>query len=196
MMRTGRGLVVLAAILVAGCAGQEAKKVQLAGKVTFKGQPVPAGYIAFTPDFNQGNAGKDVRVVQIKDGVYDSSTEQDPGIYAGPTIIRIAGFDCKPLPQYPQGKQIFNSHDLRETLEGGTKDFDVPASAAQKTSASPRWPTTDVRLPSYSTPRTNRTVVKNQGSVAAASGAQGRVCRADWQSALQTPPVPPAATGP
>jgi hypothetical protein len=130
-------LAVLAAILAAGCSAQEAKKVQLAGKVTFKGQPVPAGYIAFTPDFNQGNAGKDVRVVQIKDGVYDSSTEQDPGIYPGPTIIRIAGFDGKPLPQYPQGKQIFNPHELRETLEGGTKDFDVPASEAQNLRITP-----------------------------------------------------------
>jgi hypothetical protein len=131
MLRSAHRLAVFVAILAAGCSGSEAKKVELSGKVTFKGQPVPAGYISFTPDVGQGNAGKEVRVVQIKDGVYDSSKEQKPGIYPGPTIVRIAGFDGKPLRLFPQGKQIFNPYELRETLDGGTKDFDVPASAAQ-----------------------------------------------------------------
>jgi hypothetical protein len=133
MIRSACQLAVPAAILAlgAGCSGSEAKKVQLSGKVTFKGQPVPAGYISFTPESGKGNPGKEVRVVQIKDGVYDSSQEKDPGVYPGPTIIRIAGFDGKPLPLFPQGKQIFNPHELRETVEGGTKDFDVPAEAAR-----------------------------------------------------------------
>jgi hypothetical protein len=34
------------------------------------------------------------------------------------------------LPDSPQGKQIFNPHELRATLTEGTKDFDLPASAA------------------------------------------------------------------
>jgi hypothetical protein len=63
--------------------------------------------------------------------VYDSSQEKNPGVYPGPTIIRIAGFDGKPLPLFAQGKQIFNPQELRETVEGGTKDFDVPAEAAR-----------------------------------------------------------------
>ena len=132
MTRSACRAAVLAALLgiAAGCSGSEAKKVQLSGKVTFNGQPVPAGYISFMPDASQGNRGE-VRVVQIKDGVYDSAREQNPGIYPGPTVVRIAGFDGKPLPLYPQGKQIFNAHELHESLEGGTKDFDVPASAAQ-----------------------------------------------------------------
>jgi hypothetical protein len=133
MTRCARRLAVLAAVLglAAGCSSQAARKVQLSGKVTFKGQPVPAGYISFMPDSGEGNAGREVRVVQIKDGVYDSSKEKDPGVYPGPTVIRIAGFDGKPLALYPQGKQIFNPHELRQTVEGGTKDFGVPASAAQ-----------------------------------------------------------------
>ena len=128
-----RLLAVLAAILglAAGCSGPDAHTVQLSGKVTFKGQPVPAGYISFTPDFGKGNPGKEVRVVQIKDGVYDSAQEKNTGVYPGPTIIRIAGFDGKPLSRYPQGKQIFNPHEMHETVEGGTKDFDVPAEAAR-----------------------------------------------------------------
>jgi hypothetical protein len=123
--------VLAASLLTAGCSGSRAKKIQLSGKVTFNGQAVPAGYISFMPDASQGNKGE-VRVVQIKDGAYDSSKEQSPGVYPGPSVVRIAGFDGKPrLPEYPQGKQIFNAHEVHETLTAGTKDFDVPASAAQ-----------------------------------------------------------------
>jgi hypothetical protein len=124
-------LAVLSA-LAAGCSSSEGKKVQVSGKVTFNGQPVPAGWISFQPDSTQGNPGREVRLVQIKDGVYDSSKEQDAGgVYPGPTIIRIAGFDGKSQPHFRQGKQIFNAHEMRETVQGGTKDYDVPASAAQ-----------------------------------------------------------------
>jgi hypothetical protein len=132
MTRSACRLAVLAAALVLApaCSPQGPKKVQLSGKVTFKGQPVPAGYISFMPDASQGNRGE-VRVVQIKDGAYDSAKERSPGVYPGPTVIRIAGFDGQPLKLFPQGKQIFNPHELRDTLEAGTKDFDVPASAAR-----------------------------------------------------------------
>ena len=132
MLRIAHRFAVLAAVLglVAGCSKPEAKKIQLSGKVTFNGKLVPAGYISFIPDASKGNKGE-ARVVQIKDGVYDSSTEQYPGLYPGPTDVLIAGFDGKPLHLYPQGKQIFNAYKLHETLEDGTKNFDVPASAAQ-----------------------------------------------------------------
>jgi hypothetical protein len=131
MTRSVVHLVVLAAILgwAAGCSGSRPKTIQLSGKVTFKGQPVPAGYLSFLPDASQGGRGE-VRVVQIKDGVYDSSREKNPGLYPGPTLIRIGGFDGKPLHRYPQGKQIFNPYEVRETVAEGTKDFEVPASAA------------------------------------------------------------------
>jgi hypothetical protein len=132
MIRSVCRLAASAAILAlaAGCSSSEQKKIPLSGKVTFKGQPVPAGYISFMPDASQGGKGE-VRVVQIQDGVYDSSKEKDPGVYPGPTIIRIAGFDGKPERLYPQGKQIFNAYEIRDTLAGDSRDFEVPASAAR-----------------------------------------------------------------
>jgi hypothetical protein len=132
MRRTAGPLFCVAAlVLAAGCSG-EAKKSQLSGKVTFNGKPVPAGYISFMPDANAGNTGA-VRVAQIKDGVYDTSAAADPGISPGPTVVRIAGFNGKAEPGYPQGKQIFNPIELRETIADGTgqKDFEVPAAAAK-----------------------------------------------------------------
>jgi hypothetical protein len=138
MRRSALRLAVLAAILglATGCSGSRPKTIQLSGKVTFKGQPVPAGYLSFLPDASQGGRGE-VRVVQIKDGVYDSSREKNPGLYPGPTLVRIGGFDGKPLHLYPQGKQIFNPYEVRETIEAGTKDFDVPASAANNLRIAP-----------------------------------------------------------
>jgi hypothetical protein len=129
-------LVVLTAVLgvgllaAAGC-GSQKKLAQLSGTVKFKGQPVPAGYISFTPDVAKGNQGM-VKVAQIKDGKYDTSVESDPGVVPGPSVIRIAGFDGKVIPLYGQGKQIFNIYETRDTLAAGaaTKDFEVPPSAA------------------------------------------------------------------
>jgi hypothetical protein len=132
-------LVCLAVLVgvVAGCS-TEARKGQLSGKVLFKGQPVPAGWISFMPDTTAGNRGE-VRVVQIKDGVYNTALEADPGIFAGGTVIRIAGFDGKKQPFFPQGKQIFNPIQLRDTLTEGTstKDFTIPASAANNLKIEP-----------------------------------------------------------
>src|SRR5262249_16001491 len=109
----------------------ERKLGQLKGTVRFKGQPVPAGWISFTPDSSKGNQGS-VKVAQIKDGVYDTSLGADPGVVPGPTVIRIAGFDGKVIPRFAQGKQIFNLYELRDTVpdEPATKDFTVPESAA------------------------------------------------------------------
>jgi hypothetical protein len=134
MIRSACRLIVLAVILglAAGCGKSGPKKIQLSGKVTFKGQPVPSGYISFLPEVNQGNLGKEICVVQIKDGVYDSSTEQNPGVYPGPTTIKIGGFDGKNNPPlYPKGKQIFNEYELHDTVVEGPRDFEVPASAGQ-----------------------------------------------------------------
>src|SRR6516165_1681658 len=62
MSRITRRLVFLTAVLGAalligsGC-GTKTKTGQLKGRVLFKGQPVPAGYISFTPDATKGNHG-------------------------------------------------------------------------------------------------------------------------------------------
>ena len=125
-------LVYLMAFIVAaaGCS-HEAQKGQVSGKVLFNAQPVPAGWISFMPDTTAGNRGT-VKVAQIKDGVYNTAVEPDPGVFPGATVVRIAGFDGKKQPFFPQGKQIFNPIELREVLPEGTstKDFTIPASAA------------------------------------------------------------------
>jgi len=124
--RTFGGLAVLA--LAVGCSSKP-EMGQVSGKVTFQGQPVPAGWISFTPEPGKGS----VRVCQIKDGVYDSSREDEPGIFPGKNTVKIAGFDGKKIPLWGQGKQIFNPVDETFDVPAGTstKDWVIPESAGQ-----------------------------------------------------------------
>jgi hypothetical protein len=125
-------LALLYLVLALGCSSKP-KPAQLSGKVIFKGQPVPAGYISLAPDVANGGSGP-MKVLQIKDGVYDSSKEEPPGIAPGSYFVRIAGFDGKRSPYFGQGKQIFNEvTDLYITVPDGetTKDFVIPDSAGQ-----------------------------------------------------------------
>lgn len=128
----------LALTLLAGCTSKP-KPSQLAGKVTFKGQPVPAGFISFAPDVGNGNLGE-MRVLQIKDGAYDSSKEREPGLKPGPYFLRISGFDGKRIPRYGQGKQIFNEvQEIEINVPEGetTKDFVIPDSAGENVKIQP-----------------------------------------------------------
>jgi hypothetical protein len=138
MKRTGGCLVCLGTllVLVAGCSSGEQKKAQLSGKVLFNGKPVPAGFISFMPNSSKGNTGA-ATVAAIKDGLYDTARSPQSGIKPGPNVITIQGFDGKPLPNFPNGKQIFNPFERREDLAEGTKDFSVPASAAENLKIEP-----------------------------------------------------------
>src|SRR5947208_2615117 len=133
--------IVLFAIVVVGGIGcsSKPKPAQLSGTVTFKGQPVPAGYISLAPDVGNGGRGPQ-RVFQIKDGVYDSAKENQPGHTPDKYIVHIAGFDGVRIPRYGQGKQIFNEViDLYITVPDGTttKDFVIPESAGQNVKIQP-----------------------------------------------------------
>jgi hypothetical protein len=102
-------------------------------KGNLQGPAVPAGYIAFTPDVGNGGRGS-IKVLQIKDGIYDSSKEPpDQALVPGPYLLRIAGFDGKTIPLWGQGKQIFNPVDDTYVVPEGvsTKDFTVPDSAGE-----------------------------------------------------------------
>jgi hypothetical protein len=130
--------LVLGASSLAGCT-QAPTPAQLSGKVIFKGQPVPAGYITFTPDVGSGNRGS-IKLLRIKDGVYDSAKEPpDQALTPGAYQLSIAGFDGRIHPRFNQGKQIFNP--VEETFvvpdSVSTKDFTIPDSAGQNVLISP-----------------------------------------------------------
>ncbi len=124
-------LACLAALLLAGCGGDSGpERYSITGKVTFQGQPVPAGRITFTPDASQGNEGPGA-IAEIRNGTY--ATEPGKGVTGGPTVVMIAGYDGQAVPENDIGVSIFQPYtttvDLPAPSEAGGKfeqDFVVP----------------------------------------------------------------------
>jgi len=116
------------ALFMTGCESKPPMS-QISGTVTYKGKPIPAGNVMFTPDVSI--AGGQIRMFMVTDGVFDSSKDPSPGLMPGKYDVTIAGYDGKKIPMYFQGKQIFNA--VKEPIEVGTgstkKDFVVPDSA-------------------------------------------------------------------
>lgn len=124
-----RFLAFFAVLLVLLGCDSAPPMAQISGSVTFKGKPIPAGNVTFTPDVNA--SGGKLRMFTVKDGKFDSSKEQDPGIVPGNYDVTIAGYDGVQIPMYFQGKQIFNAVQDKYVVPAGksTKDFSVPDSA-------------------------------------------------------------------
>lgn len=119
--------------LLAGCGGPAGPpRYELSGKVTYGGQPVPAGSIMFAPDKSQGNDGPGASV-EIKDGVY--RTRPGEGTIGGPHAVTINGFDGKAfqpagIPEInPMGQPLFVNFQTKVDLpkQSSTRDFAIPA---------------------------------------------------------------------
>ena len=130
-MKSIIGSIVLlsSAMMLTGCGGGGPPMSQVSGTVTFKGKPIPAGNVMFTPDVSV--AGGQVRMFMVTEGAYDSSKDPSPGLKPGDYEVTVMGYDGKRIPNYFQGKQIFNSVKEQMTVPQGAskKDFEVPDSA-------------------------------------------------------------------
>ena len=130
-MKSIIGSIVLlsSAMMLTGCGGGGPPMSQVSGTVTFKGKPIPAGNVMFTPDVSV--AGGQVRMFMVTEGAYDSSKDPSPGLKPGNYEVTVLGYDGKRIPNYFQGKQIFNSVKEQMTVPQGAskKDFEVPDSA-------------------------------------------------------------------
>jgi hypothetical protein len=71
----------LIAALVAGCEQSGPKMVQVEGKVTYKGKPVPRGYVSFFA--KKGNPSMEVPIGPIEDGEYQVKTRTKDGMTPG-----------------------------------------------------------------------------------------------------------------
>jgi hypothetical protein len=73
----------LFAVAAAGCQKSGPKMVQVEGKVTLGGKPVPRGWVTFHPDAKKGNQSMEVPNGTIEDGDYHVITRVNEGITPG-----------------------------------------------------------------------------------------------------------------
>jgi hypothetical protein len=144
MYRLKPSRAVLLALLPAlvcclsGCGG--GGKYDVSGKVTFKGQPVPAGKIYFIPDGSKGNSGPTGYAVIQGDGTYNTSSRGGKPTVGGPMIVAIEGWDPKSQGKTEEGDTsgektvaaLFPRYEKKVALpsSNSTQDFEVPAEAA------------------------------------------------------------------
>ena len=132
----GFGLVALL-FVVPGCSGDTGPlRVDVNGKATFAGNPIPVGEITFIPDSTKGNSGPATNV-SIKNGEY-STVGGGKGIVGGPHKIHVIAFDgvAKPAEELPMGTPLFPEYvtnaDLPKAAAGSepvVHDIAVPAEA-------------------------------------------------------------------
>jgi hypothetical protein len=125
--------VLLAAGLAIGCGGDGGNRVT--GKVTFKGQPVPAGKVYFKADGAKGNTGQ-AGYASISNGSYDTSGAGGQAAPTGAVVIEVEGIDPNPPPGADPDVTttlLFSGYTKQVELPAGSsvQDIDVPESAAQ-----------------------------------------------------------------
>ena len=113
-----------AVVCVSGCMRRPGPaRHTVSGTVTFRGQPVPAGTIAFEPDARQGNRGP-AGYADIVNGRFRTHL----GAIGGPHLVRISGASG---PAVDETKDIALFREYTTTCElpkgPATLHFDVPA---------------------------------------------------------------------
>jgi hypothetical protein len=116
-----------------GCGQGGPARYDVAGKVTFAGNPVPAGWVSFTADTTKGNSGPQ-GVARIRAGAYSTAAKDGKGAVGGPLVVRIEGFDGRGTDDSPDGRRLFAPYEVTIELPRGaaTQDLEVPASWADK----------------------------------------------------------------
>ncbi len=120
-----------AATLLTGCGGAPAgpTRYTVSGTVTYDKQPVPKGFITFSPDDTAGNKGPGGGA-QIINGKF--KTDIGKGVVGGPYTIQIVGYDGVPAKvegeELKDGKPLFSTYMTTLTLPKGdsTQNFDIP----------------------------------------------------------------------
>jgi hypothetical protein len=130
-LQIGAVLLAFSTSILTGCGGSSGS--QVAGKITFKGQPIPAGKIYILPDSTKGNSGQS-GFADIVDGTYDTSKPGGQGAVQGAVIFAIEGIDPNPPPGAEPdvvATALFPRYETPQNISGNkvTLDIDVPASA-------------------------------------------------------------------
>lgn len=107
--RAGCALLLMCALVVCGCGPGDVARTNVTGKVTYKGNPLPAGTVAFIN-------GSTVATGEIKDGQYSI-----PNVAVGENKISVT---TPPPPS--QGQQM----QMKQKVEGKSFSGEAPTSVA------------------------------------------------------------------
>lgn len=94
----------VAAALVCGCGGGEEPLHDVTGTVTYDGKAVPAGVVYLDPDAATGGRQG---FANIRDGKFDTADKGRGVRGGGGYVIRVTGFDGRPVSEGPLGKPLW-----------------------------------------------------------------------------------------
>jgi hypothetical protein len=110
-------ILCLAIFSFIGCGENNPTRIRVFGDITWKGQPIPSGYITFSPDVTQGNSGPQ-GIAWIKDGKFDTKFAKGRGSSLGPQVTDIYGYDgVNPTEEHPWGSPLFVRHQTTITVK-------------------------------------------------------------------------------
>jgi hypothetical protein len=113
-------LVGLALLGLQGCGDTApAPLAAVHGRVTFRGVPLPAGLVVFTPDDEAGSHGACAQGAIGPDGRYALATGGAPGAAPGRHRVTVAGPDGWRLPERFLDPQL---SDLRAEVVAGREN--------------------------------------------------------------------------
>lgn len=136
-MKTSSHVLALAGLFAmlffTGCGQSGPATYQVSGLATFAGNPIPDGWVVFTPNSAEQNAGPQGRA-RILGGKFDTRVDGGKGIVGGPTIVRIEGFDGNGNSAALNGAPIMAPYEISVDLpkQKTKQDFEVPATWAKQ----------------------------------------------------------------
>lgn len=116
------------ALSIAGCSGRSDGRIDISGPVTWKGQPVPAGFVVFNPNVAEGNVGAQGMAPIVK-GRYDTRAKGGRPVTPGSLLVSIHGFDGQGVGEERRnGKRLFVPAEITVSTpkESGELELNVP----------------------------------------------------------------------
>ena len=117
-------LAVVVLIGTFGCAESAPEVLNVAGNVTYRGRPIPAGFVVFNPDRKQGNSGPQGFAL-INDGRFDTS-QDGQGAVPGFVNMIVNGYDGRKATETsPHGSPLFVPYEKQVEISPSTSTFNV-----------------------------------------------------------------------
>jgi hypothetical protein len=127
IFRRALSVLLLAVLFAAVGCEQKKPRYHVWGKITWQGQPIPAGSITFDPDITAGADGPQGFAI-IKNGEYDTRKEGGLAPAGGKYVARVYATDGIAGPELPNGRPLFRERLIPKELpkEDAEIDIDIP----------------------------------------------------------------------